>query len=220
MTIFASNLIINGTIGNIPALYTNNINTNTLSNININSDVNIKGIVACTRHLDVGDTIFATFRLSSNLALPATGGEASPTSTQITGMDMTSSDVSGMSNIPMSVPKWKIFNGSNGIVTIPTSGLYNISVQGSFSASNNIYNAVYLKFLNHTYSNARVGVAMTSAPVVHTSVTKYLLSNDLFLPCFYSTGNDVSVVGGDGESYVQFSMISSVTPTHSNYRRL
>lgn len=220
MTIYTSNLIINGTISNFPALYTNNITSGSFSNININSSLNVTGSLFCRDHLDVGDTTFAMFRLSSNLPIPLGGGEATAKSNHIVTMDGTASDMSAMSKMPMSILPYQVFNGATGVVTIPTSGLYNLAIQGSFSNSTSTaINGVYFKFLNHSYSNARVGATFTHAPLVHTSVTRYLLSNDRFQPLFYSSDADASVLSTDGESFVNFSMISTITPTHSNYFR-
>lgn len=222
MTIYTSNLIVNGTISNFPALYTNNVTTtNPMSNIAFASDIAINGSVFATRHMDMGDTVFATFRISSNLPLPNGGGEAIGNSNHIIGMDQTQSDMSAMSNTPMSIPPWQVFNRTTGVVTVPTSGLYNISMQGSFSNSTpGATNGVYFKFVNHSYSNARVGAVMSSAPLVHTSVTKFLLSNDRFMPCFYSSDTNACVLPTNGESYVGFTVLATNTPTHSNYYRV
>lgn len=223
MTIYTSNLIINGTISNFPALYTNNISANAFSNISVNSDLSIRGAVYTSKHMDAGDTFFATFRISSNLPLPVGGGEASGTSSNIFGVDRTASDMTPMNNVPMSIPPYQIFNGATGVVTVPTSGLYNLSLQGSFSNSGGgagAINGVYFKFLNHSFSNARVGPVMSAAPLVHTSVTKFLLSNDRFQPCFYSSDTNATVLAANGESTVSFALIATTTPTHSNYFRV
>lgn len=220
MTIYTSNLIINGTISNFPALYTNNITAGSFSNISVNSDLNVIGSVYSTKHMDVGDTFFATFRFSSNLVLPPGGGEASATSSNI-GMDRTASDMTPMSNIPMSIAPHQVFNSATGVVTVPTSGLYNLSMQGSFSNSVvGALNGVYFKFLNHSFSNSRVGAVIAPGPLLHTSVTRFLLSNDRFQPCFYTSDNNASVVANGGESFVTFTLISTTTPTHSNYFRV
>ena len=221
MTIYTSNLIINGTISNLPALYTNNITSGSFSNININSDLNVQGSLFCREHLDVGDTAFALFRLSSNLPIPSGGGEAVAKSNHIITMDTTASDMTAMNNMPMSIPPYQVFNGQTGSVTIPTSGLYNLSMQGSFSNTTpSALNGVYFKFLNHSFSNARFGASISPGPLIHTSITRFLLSNDRYQPVFYSSDPSASVQASSGESYVSFSLLSTVTPTHSNYFRV
>lgn len=221
MAIFTSNFTVLGTISNFPALYTNNMTAPSLSNITVNSDLDIVGNVFTNGRMDVGKTIFATFRLGSNIAFNG-ANEIIAKSNQIT-MDMTATDMSGMSNIPMVVAPFQVYNQSTGVVTVPTSGFYTLSMQGSFSNVANgadaRTNGVYYRFLNHSFSNARCHATLTPGPLVSTSITRFLLAGDQFVPVFYSKDSNCTLLGVDGETYVSFSVLATVTPSHSNYYR-
>lgn len=223
MTIITSNFIVNGTISNFPALYTNNMTAPGLSNITINSDLSIKGDVFTNGRMDMGNTIFAKFRLNSNIPFQNTN-EVAAKSNHIS-MDMTSSDMSAMNsnNIPMVIPSYQVYNGSTGVITVPTSGFYSLEMQGSFSNDINVsnpMNGVYFKFLNHSYSNARTVANIQNGSLVSTNTTCFLLAGDQFKPCFYSSDSNATVLSVNGESYVGFTVLATVTPTHSNYVRV
>lgn len=221
MAIFATNFTVTGTISDFPALYTNNMTAPSLSNITVHSDLDIVGNVFTNGRMDVGNTIFATFRLNSNVAFSGSN-EIIAKSNQLT-MDMTSTDMSGMSNVPMAVAPYQVYNQSTGVVTVPTSGFYTLSMQGSFSnvasGSDSHTNGVYYRFLNQSFSNARCHANLSPGPLVSTSITRFLLAGDRFVPVFYSKDSNSTLLGVDGETYVNFSVLATVTPTHSNYYR-
>lgn len=219
--IITSNFIVTGTISNFPALYTNNMTAPDLSNIKIHSDIAVEGCISTNSRMDVGSTIFATFRLNSNNSF-AGSNEYIARSNNIT-MDFTSSDMSAMSNMTLSIPSYQVFNQTTGVITVPVSGFYNLSMQGSFSNNaslSNPKNGVYYRFLNHSYSNARVAANISSGPLVSTSALKFLLANDRLQPIFYTNDPDATLIGGSGETYVNFTVLATVTPTHSNYYRV
>lgn len=218
--IYTSNFVVLGTISNFPALYTNSMTAPGLSNIQIYSGLDVTGDVHTRGRMDVGDTIFATFRPSSNISF-SNRSEIVAKSNEIT-MDMTSTDMSAMSNVPMVIQPYQVFNRTTGIVTVPTTGIYTLSMQGSFSNdanASNIKNGVYYRFLNHSYSNSRVAGNITSGPLVSTSTVKFLLGGDTFTPVFYSNDSNATLLGGTGETFMSFSVMATVTPTHSNYFR-
>lgn len=220
MTIIATNLNVTGELRNIPSLYTNNLSAPSMSNIQVNSDIRVQGSVYGTGRVDTGMTMFATFRLGSNM--PFTNASSIYGGSNF-ALDFTSSDVSGMSNLPMAVSPGQIFNYSTGVVTVPISGVYSIYMQAAFSnnPNNNLYkNGVYYQFLNMSYSNARIAPSISPySPVHHTNYIGYFLAGDKIRPTYYSEDSTCTLLG-NGETFVGFSILSTCTPTHSNYYRL
>lgn len=218
--IYASNFILTGSFSNIP-VYTNNLTAPEFSNISLQGDVNVNGSVFTNGRMDVGKTIYATFRLNSNLSFDNTN-EIHGLSNRY-NFDFTSSDMSGMSNMQLAVPPFMIYNSNNGRVTVPISGLYALEMQGVFQndpAHSNVQNGVYYKFLNHSYSNARMAASITNGSLVSTSHMAFLLAGDVFCPTFFSNDSNAQLVSTNGETYVTFSVAATVTPTHSNYVRV
>ena len=94
-------------------------------------------------------------------------------------------------------------------------------MQGNFSNSiPNAVNGVYYKFLNESHSNTRSAAVISHGDIVSTSTTKFLLAGDTFLPIFYSSDSNSTLLANNGESYIGFSVMATVTPTHSNYVRV
>lgn len=219
MTIYTTTLNVTGQLRDVPNIYANTLSAPAYSNVTINSDMQVNGNMKGTGRLDTGVTMYATFRLNSNISF--SNEEVYGTSRFIP--DFTSSDMSGMSNMPMSVGPGQIFNYSTGVVTIPTSGLYSLFMQGSFSNNplhNPYKNGVYYKFLNMSHSNARIAPSVSDfAPVHHTNYIGYFLAGDKIRPTFYSEDPEC-VLLGNGETFVSFAILSTVTPTHSNYYRV
>jgi hypothetical protein len=219
--IYANALNISGKLQNM-SLYTNTMGTNGYSNIVVEDSLHVQGSVFTSGRMDVGNTIFATFRLNSNLPFSNNVTELRAASNTFT-MDFTSTDMSGMMGIPMTVPSSNVFNQATGVVTVPVNGLYNLEMQGHFEndpAKTNVENGVYYYFINHPHPAARVQAHMTSGDLVSTSHTTFLLAGDKFVPTFYSNDSNARLVPGNGETYVSFSVAATVTPTHSNYVRL
>jgi len=219
--IYTSNFVMMCEFVNIPALYTNNLSAPGFSNINFESDLNVDGIIHGVKHMDIGSTPFARFSLNSNLSFGSGVTELHGNSNF--PVNFAYSDFSGMASMPMSVSPGQVFNYSNGILTVPTSGLYNLYMQGSFSndaANSNYTNGVYFYFKNMQQSNARVAVAMSKESHQYTSHTVFLLSNDTVHPTFFSSDSNASLIGGTGETFVGFSVMATITPQHSNYVRV
>lgn len=216
MTVYANNIYVTGSMCNVP-VYANQLASNGYSNLTVGTDLHINGSVYGSGRMDVGSTIYATFRPLSNI--PFSGNTAIGGGNFI--YDWTSADMSGMSNITMAVPRSNIFNPVTGVITVPVSGLYNLEMQGSFSnsgAASNADNGVYYQFLNFSYSNTRRAAAMTKGSIVSTSTSAFLLAGDMIRPTFYSSDSN-AILLASGESYVNFSVMATVTPTHSNYYR-
>lgn len=222
MPIYANNINILGTISGLP-LYTNTLSASNLSNITIQDDVRINGDVYTNGRMDVGSTVFSTFRMSSNIPFSSGVNNILVPSSNSFVYDFTASDMSAMSRIPLSIPTSNIYNYASGYITVPVSGLYSLEMQGSFSnnpAKTDVKNGVYYKFLNHTHPNARIAAVYTQHDVVSTSHMAFLLANDRFQPTFYSNDPDAYLLGENGESFISFTVAATVTPTHSNYVRI
>jgi hypothetical protein len=217
MTIITNNFYVSGTMCNIP------INASTLtapgfSNCRIESDMQVKGNIFSSSRLDTGATMFSTFRPISNMSFSNGVSELYGGSFQY---DWTAADMSAMT-MPLAVARSNILNTSSGVITVPVSGFYNLEMQGSFSNDANATNAlngVFYRFLNQSYSNARRAAVVTRGPVVSTSTSQYLLAGDRIQPSFYSSDSNARLLA-NGETYVGFSVMCTVTPTHSNYFRV
>jgi hypothetical protein len=224
MAIYATTFIITGSNNNIPQVYTNSLTPEgASSNININSDVVISGNVLTTKKMGVSKTIFATFRPSSNIAFSGSNQlHALSNATNLFELDMTSTDMFGMSDMGLAIPYADIFDESNGVIRAPITGFYNLAMQGAFSndpSKSNVQNGVYYYFPNRSHSNARIAACITEANIVSTSHTLFLLSNDQLLPTFY-TNDSNAVLLNSGETYVGFTLLMGATPDHSNYYRV
>jgi hypothetical protein len=219
--IYTSNLVVTGEMQNVAALYANNISASDLSNITIKSDTRVQGNFAHTGRIDTGSTIFALFRLNSNRQFGPGISEIYGNSNFV--MDFQSTDMSSMAGMQMAVSPGQVFNYNTGVVTLPVSGLYSLFMQGSFSnnPNNALYdNGVYYRFLNFAHSNARIAASISDfTPIHHTNYVGYFLAGDKIQPTFYSEDPEAILLGGTGETMVGFSVISTVTPTHSNYYR-
>jgi hypothetical protein len=220
MTIYANILNVTGELRNVPSLYTNTISAPSMSNIEMNSDIRVNGNVIGSGRLDMGATIFATFRLNSNMSFSS--------SPEIYGgsnfvLDFTSTDMTAMTGMQMAVPPNQVFNYNTGVVTVPVSGLYSLYMQAAFSNDprNSLYkNGIYYKFLNMSHSNVRMAPSYSPiAPVHHTNYIGYFLAGDQIRPTFYCD-DPGCVLLGNGETIVSFAILSTSTPTHSNYYRI
>lgn len=219
--IFTSNLIVTGTITNIP-VYANTLNAPSMSNVSFQSGINVKGSVFSTERIDCGATVYGNFKLNSNQNFQANGPEIYTRSNWF-AYDYTSADMSAMSNMVTDMSAvYTIINYSTGVIKIPMSGLYNLQIQGRFqndSSAQNVKNGVYFYFRNYAHCNARISAVMTPNDIVSSSYLGYMLKGDYIQPTFYSNDSNAVLVG-NGETYVGFTVLSTVTPTHSNYIRI
>lgn len=216
-----NNLNILGRLENM-TLFTNSLDANGYSNITVADNLHVNGNMYTSGRVDVGSTIYATFRLQSNIGFPA--NEIQCTSNSFI-MDWTSTDLSGIQQpipVKLSVPTSNVFNTTTGEITVPISGLYVIEMQGAFingETATNIQNGVYYYFNNLPFPNARVSAQITNGQIASSSHTAFLLGGDHIVPCFYSNDLGAYLDSSKGETYVRFVLTASVTPTHSNYVR-
>lgn len=218
MTIIANAFYVSGQISNM-TLHANTLDASGYCNISVSDNLKVAGSIFTTQRMDVGSTIYATFRLGSNMPFNSSN-EVTGTSNMFT-MDWASTDMAGMSDIPLTIPSYKIYNQATGEITVPVSGLYHLEIQGVFQNANaSATNGVYYKFTNLPCPNARMSAKMTSRNIVSTSHSAFLLAGDRFMPTFYSDDPGATLVPTNGETYIRFVVAATVTPSHSNYVRL
>lgn len=203
---------------NISEMNTNNIgSSNASSNITFSANINVNGDVFAKGRMDTSTTIFASFHLTSNQ--PFVTPELVPASNMMV-MDFPRTNMADMVGIPMSVPRSNVYEFATGNINVPVSGLYSLEMQGSFSTSDTL-NGVYYRFLNHPYPNARVAANIDKGSILSTSHIAFLLGGDILQPVFYSEGGSNTMLLADSnETYVSFSVLSTTTPTASNFVRL
>jgi hypothetical protein len=220
MPLYASNINIHGTISGVP-LYANTLGVNNLSNITIGGNVSVQGNLHASGRFDTGATMYATFRLSSNVAFNAT--EIIPSSTTTLDYDPTSGDLSVVSAMDLVLPNPENFNDfSAGFITLPASGLYCISLQGSFvndPANGALKNGVYMRFLNHANPSTRVGAAFSSGDLVSTTYVANLLAGDKLQPVFFSNDPLAQLNSANGETFITFTIVTTLTPNMENFVR-
>jgi hypothetical protein len=228
--IYTCNLVVNGWLSNIPSIYTNNMASMSNTNIRFNSDLDVSGSVLSTGKVFGGVSIFATFALNSNIgfsnwgmAAPGGGGGWEVYgSSNVFGMSPLVSDMSGMTGMSMSVPLQQVYSASNGYITVPVSGIYSLMTQGRFVGGDAAtVKGVYYNFLREANSNARIGANFITGnvPLVSSSVTRFLLGGDKVRPIFYSSDSNVVLSAGP-ESFIHFTILAPVHPTHMNYYRV
>jgi len=116
MTIITANTFtVAGKISNM-TLYANTMGASGYSNISFDDSVSVNGDIYTKGRMDVGDTIYAQFRLQSNIAF-AGQYEVKATSNTFM-MDFTSTDMSGMSGMTMAVQPGKIYDVATGRITV------------------------------------------------------------------------------------------------------
>lgn len=218
MGIYTNNFYVAGSLANTP-IYANTLSASNSATIEVESDIRVRGDLHCTGRMDTGNTIFTTFKLSSNLPFSAENHELHATSNSF-AFDMTETDFSGMSNVPLAVARSNIYDQDTGRITVPVSGLYSIQLQASFcNIAPNPTNGLYIYMLNHVHSNVRRAPVTSSGPLLSTSFTGFLLGGDVLLPTFYSNDPDAVLVADAGETLVSYAIPMTVTPSHSNYMR-
>lgn len=219
MVIQCTNFVANSV--NNANLYTNAMSACNMSNIAVESDLRVGGDIFTSGRMDVGTTIFATFRLTSNLSF--TNPEVHALSNTFL-LDWTNTNMHGMENMTMAVSPPQIYNQSTGQITVPVDGLYALSMQGKFQNDPNAVNpqnGVYYYFQRHTYPTSRMAAHVTQGDnIVSTSYTSFLLGGDVFLPTFYSSDSNATLLAANGETYVAFSLLATMTPSLSNFIRL
>jgi hypothetical protein len=217
MTVISANVFtVAGSLYNM-TLHTNTLGSDGYSNITIEDNLRVGGSVYTSQRMDVGMTLFATFTLASNMPF-AGANEVCGWSNMFT-YDWMTSDMSGMGNMQLSVPRSNIYNRTTGEITVPVSGLYNLEMQGVFQNTGNAQNGVYYRFTNHPRPLSRIATNMTTHDIVSTSHSAFLLAGDRFVPTFYSSDANNVLIPNGGETYVKFLLAATVTPTHSNYIR-
>lgn len=201
-------------------IFANTLSSSNLSNISIESDLRVTGDIYTEGRMDIGNTIFTTFRLSSNVSFAdhAVASEVFATSNTFM-IDFTHTDVTGMNGMTLAIPPADIYNEDTGVITVPMNGLYSIQLQGSFSNSTEpAVNGVYVYLQNHSHSNARVAAITSPGPLISTSFMSYLLGGDRILPTFYSNDPNAFLISDSGETFVSYSVAATTSPKSTYYR--
>lgn len=220
MPIYCTNFYTNTLSGY--SIYANTLSSSNTSNINIGSDLRVDGDVYSSGRMDSTTTIFANFRLTSNQSFSASPEIFATSNTFM--MDFTNTNMTGMDTMNRVVANSNVYNQNTGVITVPVSGLYYLEMQGSFAndpnASNTIRNGVYYKFLNQTNANSRIAAAISASSVVSTNHIAFLLGGDKFKPIFYSNDPTASLLSTNGETYVSFTVLGTVSPNLDNFTRI
>ena len=211
MGLYANNMVIQGRVDNLP-IYANTISASSYSNVSVESDLSVNGEVFVKGRMDVGRTIYSTFRLTSNMSfVNANNLEMHATSNAFV-MDMNYSDIASMSGISMAVPPYL---QATGQIHVPVSGLYTIQLQASFSnVATSPMNGVYLYLQSKLYPDIRIAPVMTSGPLVSTSFTGFLSAGDIILPTFYSNDANATLIGTSdhhGETFVSYCITATTS---------
>lgn len=213
MTIYATSIIVNGTLQG-PSLSANTVSGSNGAPLNITGDVSVNGSVLTKGRLEFSDTMFLTMRPTADLAM--NGNERI-----ITGADMVvdnnASDATSLSQLA-DVPT--IWDWTTGTFTIPVDGLYNLELQGSFSnVQADAQNGVYWYMRNQAHPEARVAANISRGPLVSSSITRFLLKGDIIQPVFYSSDPESQLLA-NGETFVSSLIMNTVNVDHSKYYRI
>lgn len=210
MPIYTNSLIVTGT-NNTP-IYTNTMSMNGYSNVTIESDLSIRGSVYATGRTDVGTVTHATFRLSSNVPFISDDSEVLATSNMLY-IDLACTNMNSIASMPLAVSPMGIYNADSGEITIPTNGLYTLSIQGSFNSVSpaSTLNGVYLRFIHGTHPSTRVAASVTTGSLVSTTHTAYLNGGEKFVHVFYSSSSNTILSASDKETYIAFALHGTFT---------
>jgi hypothetical protein len=225
--IYTCNLVVNGWLSNIPSIHTNNFASLSNTSIHFESDVDVSGSILSTGKVFGGVSIFATFTLTSNISFSnwgitrPDGGWDIYGSSNIFGMDAPVTDMSGMTGMSLSVPLHQIYAASTGVITVPISGIYSLMTQGRFEGGGaEATKGVYYNFLREAHSNARIASSFSRGPIVTSTVTRFLLGGDKVRPAFFANDSNVMLSASNAESFIHFTLLAPVQPTHMNYYRV
>lgn len=222
MTVYASNIYVSGSVSGMP-MYTNTLATNGLSNIIATSDMHVDGNVSTSGRVDTTSSMYATFRLTSNQSFAA-APEITPSSNAYFQYDGTAGDLTTMLTVPLVLPNPNDFNDfSAGWITVPASGLYSLSIQGSFSNNPSFptpKNGVYFRFLSCANSNSRIAAVFSPHELVCSGITTYLLAGDKVQPIYYTNDSNASLLATNGETFVGFTVNHLMTPDLTRFVRI
>ncbi len=198
-------------------IYANAFSSNQSSNIEFHADIDVKGDVYSKGRVDTALTIFACYRLTSNVLFQ--GSELFP-SNNMFDMDIPRTNTYGLNTIAQSN---LYLDNVTGKITLPVNGLYSLMIQGVFintpASQTSHRNGVYFYFTNQAYPQARVMANVVNSTVVSTSYTGYFLAGDQVLPAFYTNDDNVTLVGNANETFVALSLLQTTTPDKTKYHR-
>ena len=196
----AKTIYCSGTFGSDKTVNVSVLSTNTASNINFTSPIKVNGDITTTGLVSVGKTMYITYRLATDTIMNTT--EYSYIDNSFV-LDETLSDITAITNTNQ-----YIYDLQSGLFTVPMSGLYNISIQGSFkNVVPEATNGVYFYFQSETYPTCKIAPIINSSNIISTSRLIYLKSGEIIKPIFYSSDPNTTLIASKGETFVAITIV-------------
>lgn len=220
MPIYANTFTVTGTVANIP-VYANLLGMNGYSNLSVQSDLHVDGNVYSQGRLDFGSTTYVSLYPTLGCNITFGGLNERTMGSNAMNFDLTTTNIDYINSMNLAVQPTQVLDSNLGVIYMPTTGLFAIQLQASFSNSPTFsgtpVNGVYFKLPDSVHPNARVCPNFTPGDLVSTTFVSFLQGGTRIVPTFYSNDSNAVLMANNDETFVRFNVISTVTlPTHSN----